>query len=496
MNKKIPEIFGLILVLPLAFWIITEITTLPLLYQVYATAAGLALLLMLIVGRGLPFDVKFIISLCLGYALAGKGFAYISIREPFYIGEIAFVICGLAFMVRLLSKTPVVLEAPQFAIMVWLFLNCGFLIAGFEEFRMLAMRDSSMGYYSLFCIMILYAMINDQSRQAMEKSLKWMVLFGMLSALTVLVNPIIAAIMQIPVLSWFFFPHADSFIPWLVAGCSTGFLIGVQRRSLLLVLVGIAGAALLITTKTAGIFSVAVTWFVLLLFARRKEVILLGFMFGTIVVIFMATVSLGGSKTLNDYVKRSEHMQTILDLKDRDGRGAKSTADWRIVWWTIVAKDTMRDNPVFGAGLGGDITTKFIRSTYNRPANASDARYPHNFFFTVLGRMGVFGVAVAGCVWAVLIWFLYQFARAHLRSQTMHPPALIAFTYVTGGMANSLVQATYESPYAAISHWCVMGYLMAYHRVTAPEAETVPGIPGAPYVPLAARPARGVRHAV
>ena len=472
MNKKIFEILGIIAVFPFGFWAVSEIALLPALYQIYAAAVGLAMLAMLLFGRGLPFDLKFVIALCFGYALAGRGFAYISIKEPLYIGELAFIVGCLGFVVRLLSGAPVAWKSPQFAVAAWILLIACYIPGNYTVFGMLTLRDSSMGYYSFFAIMMLYALQEVKAREAIEKSFVWMILFGMISALTLYIPPILDAVMRIPVFARLFYPHPDSFVPWLVAGSSYGIFIGIQKKSLSLIFLGAIGMFLLLTTKTAGIFSLALTWLALLLFAQRREVLVLGIITGTFVAILSAAISLGNIKTLNDYAKHSDHVATFTDINTRDGSGSVSTTDWRIVWWTIVFQDTMKHSPVFGAGLGGDITSHFIRATYKRPITSADARYPHNFVFTVLGRLGLVGVAVAGIIWTVIVGFLYCFARDHLRKDVVHPPALIAFTYVVGGMANSLVQTTYEAPYAAIPHWALLGYLMAYYQAMGRKAKT------------------------
>ena len=62
--------------------------------------AGCFSVLLFSAWRDVPIDAKLLFIVILGYALGGKGFAYVSPFEPIYIGEISLSFCMVGFLLR------------------------------------------------------------------------------------------------------------------------------------------------------------------------------------------------------------------------------------------------------------------------------------------------------------------------------------------------------------------------------------------------------------
>ncbi|MFN9026518.1 MAG: hypothetical protein ACK5VX_10055, partial [Akkermansiaceae bacterium] len=115
------------------------------------------------------------------------------------------------------------------------------------------------------------------------------------------------------------------------------------------------------------------------------------------------------------------------------------------------------------------ISSHFLQSYMRIDLNSEEAikyaRYPHNIVFTVFGRMGFVGLSIFVALLITVIKLLILVTR--IQSRDTSPggkTALLALLIVIAGIANSLVQSTYEVPYGAITHWFVLGYLIAYYQ--------------------------------
>lgn len=124
----------------------------------------------------------------------------------------------------------------------------------------------------------------------------------------------------------------------------------------------------------------------------------------------------------------------------------------------------MDDNPVFGAGLGSDISSSFLTGFYSadratQGLEEGGARYPHNVLFTVIGRLGLVGLFVFGAYLLIVAKTLVDFCRVFLRRDDYLIGDLLFFALFCSGLANAFVQSTYEAPYAAIIHWVALAYI-------------------------------------
>ena len=84
---------------------------------------------------------------------------------------------------------------------------------------------------------------------------------------------------------------------------------------------------------------------------------------------------------------------------------------------------------------------------------------------TNLGRLGLAGFVIFLILFIVIARFLVKFCRRYFPSPLRKDSDLICFGIVLAGMVNGVLQATYEIPHSAITHWVCLAYLaVRYYR--------------------------------
>ncbi|MBX3736823.1 MAG: O-antigen ligase family protein [Candidatus Didemnitutus sp.] len=139
---------------------------------------------------------------------------------------------------------------------------------------------------------------------------------------------------------------------------------------------------------------------------------------------------------------------------------------FRLVWWRNVAEETLRDGPWLGRGFGADLAKGFVSEYMPDTASEFVTRSPHNVFVTVLGRMGLLGVAAWTAFYAAHATATVRVWRAAGRTSE-RTPTLFAMTWVV--MVSACFGVVLEGPMGAVPFWILLG--LAYAARTAAAAE-------------------------
>lgn len=461
-QNKIAQAILAVSLIVLGIWASVTTVSLDIEYQVVLIISAVIVTSITFIKRSLPFDYKFLVAVLWGYALGGKGFAYISPVEPIYIGEVALIICTFGLLYRFTRGIKIIPTKLHLVILLWMILVGIYLLDSLPKYGILAIRDSAMAYYGVFFFFSFAMFQNEKCSKAFEKSLKIAVVLGCISSVLFLTIWLPLA-ERVPALQMFFLPHVDAFIPLIVAGTVFCFLKGMSSKSILLLSLGIACLFLLLLNKTAGVFSFVIVLGAITVFAKRFDIA-----FMSVIGIILASLTIAlfiaaGNSQVEKLVFESDSIQTISDIGGASGRHNSNTSDWRLSWWTIIAEDTWETNPVLGVGIGGDITSHFLQSVMRIDLQSQEAqnyaRYPHNILFTVLGRMGFLGLALFLIPFFSIIVFVLRFISLNLKNPDDIDRYLIASVIVLSGITNGMVQSTYEVPHGAIMHWTCLGYL-------------------------------------
>jgi len=468
MNNKIKAVLILICVILLGMFTAQWIVVLPEFYQIFTIALFILTTILLLIKPRIGLDVKFLFFVCTGYAFGGKGFAYISPFEPFYVSEVCLVLCLIGFLLRFPDTWRSIFISKFGLLALFLFLaysGSRLIFFDFPRFRMMAIRDACIAYYALYT----FTTITACQREENLRLLKQMFLIMGPLALIGLTCNITGATMKIhevfPYAKSLFAPHDDIASPILAASAATSFLKGASEAKPHYIMYALLAIIVLSFSKTAGVFCLLGLFGSLILFTQRKELIFSSILVSVILVVSFSIILLFGI----DLNIESAHLNTFSEVVELDiHSGNSSTTSWRLSWWRIITEDTWKTCPLTGFGFGGDISGPFaeevlgVRMTPEVLSQAGFSRYPHNIFFTILGRLGFPLVILFTLMQAGIYFRIGRFARQFLSRGRVDYGLFMMISFVIAGLANSFVQMTYEGPYAAIPHWVAIGGVYAY----------------------------------
>jgi hypothetical protein len=354
-------------------------------------------------------------------------------------------------------------------IFVYLIYSGIHLTADYAQYGLMAVRDSSMAYYSLYYIVGYSLFRNEIVLNTFEKVIKVALFFSVIQ----FGYASIGWAMGIGFLPWLQ-PHPDAYIPLNVGAVLYFVIIGIRRRKIHYIACGCLIAVGLLLGKTAALLALAGAISCAIIFGRVKGLIIpiiLMMAFGLFAIALMIFVdselvidALAGGKTAEAFGIEEGQFVGFSE--------ATGTTKWRWDWWMTIWDDTMRMSPMWGQGFGADITGPFLEMWLGPEYAEAEgyARYPHCILFTLIGRLGLIGVAIFLPILIAIGLLTIKFSRRLFASDSLRDADLICFGVVFAGVVNGLIQATYEIPYAAITHWVCLAYLaVRYYGPTSYE---------------------------
>lgn len=415
--------------------------------------AGAFILLLALAWRGVPIDGKLLFIIILGYALGGKGFAYVSPFEPIYIGEISLALCLLFFVTR--PKQMSLFDTPIHKF-IWLYvIYAGIhLIIDYSNYRLMAIRDSSMAYYSLFFVTAFSLFHNERVVDVFERIIKIAIGLAVLS--------MVYHISRVGIVVTGFAPHTDAYIPVCVGFVVYFLIIGVERRKLHFIAMACIVGLALVAIKTAALMALIAAAGCAILFGGITKLIMPAVLLAALGAVVMAIMAFVDLNLAVNMVAGGGTAET-LGIQGGEFVGFSGTTQWRWLWWTIIYNDTMQMAPFWGQGFGADITGPFLEAWLGQGYGDATgyARYPHNVVMTVFGRLGLIGLIVFCMMFIAVLSFILKFCRSFFPSPQRRDADLICFSIVVAGIVNGILQATYEIPHSAITHWVCLAYLVA-----------------------------------
>jgi len=399
-----------------------------------------------------------------GYAMIGKGFAYLGI-PPVYVGEAAFIAGMVLFLhtrcfIAALTTLPSIFLA---AVMLWVLLRTLPFIGAYGSD---ALRDSVIIMYGGFAFIVVALLLEDSQR--LSTIIRYYAAF-----LGVFVP-------AIPFL-FAFSHHMSQFIPYWPGTAVRLLLIGPGE-----VPVHLAGAAVFVL---AGFRKATLPWIILLLAALMITSVLTrgGMLAFVLPVTFaalmlrkireLATVVVTGlvifaaayavETTFTDHRNTGTaigrqlstrqivaNVESIFGHSDEELEGSRQ---WRLEWWDLIVKDTVFGANFWGGrGFGVNIAAA---SGFGSDRDWEPLRSPHNAHMTILARAGVPGLAL----WALFLTsWLGMIANAMLTARRRGQVEWAGLFLWIGCYAMSMViNATFdvalEGPMQGIWFWCMVG---------------------------------------
>lgn len=402
----------------------------------------------------------FLVAL-VGYALFGRGFAYIG-APPLFISE-ALLGTGLVLVVfgrqtrRIFPTLPLKLIA---VLLVWVAVRT---VPYLGTYGVDAVRDAMVVGYGLFA-MVVVALLLERPERLVEGLREYRVLaFSMLG------------------LGWWLFllfrlrPELFPTWPWApevsvvynkpgdvlvhLAGVTAFFVLGFRRVGIgTLTLLVVAVGAVMVGSRGGTVGYLLGITTLAILKPRRATFGRMAYVGAVVIALALAVPT---SSVELDEGGRSLSIEQLWEnaksvVGQSDEFGLNTTTQWRSEWWSKIIGYTFGGEYFLdGKGFGRNLA-----SEDGFQVDAEDSlRSPHNAHLTLLARGGV----PAFVLWALIhgLWVGYVFAawwRARLARQEgwMSVFAFLA-TYWVAAQVNASFDVYLEGPMGAIWFWAVFG---------------------------------------
>ena len=404
----------------------------------------------------------------LGYAMIGKGFAYLGL-PPLFIGEIALstglvVVLRTGCLIAALATLPSLVLA---ATMIWVLLRTLPYVGvyGFD-----ALRDSVVVMYGGFAFVIIALLLEDGRR---INSMLWS--FGTFVSIYVPAIPFLYAFSHymadyVPNWPGYNVPFLEiraSEIAVHLTGAAVFVLVGFRKVSSLWILFVLAMLVMASVSSRGAMLAFVLPFiFAVLVLGKVRElaaVLVVGLViFATAYVVETAFTT--GQREARTTSERSLSARQIVDnvasIAGQGGEQTEGTKTWRLEWWNIILANTVF-GPNFwtGRGFGLNLADADGFQDGERPDRPA-LRSPHNVHMTLLARAGVPGAAL----WLGLLtsWFammMHAMLTARRRGQTEWAGLfLFASCYAASFVINASFDVALEGPMQGIWFWCLVGF--------------------------------------
>jgi len=404
--------------------------------------------------------LRILAILLIGYALVGKGFAYLGVA-PLYVGEMTMVygLFALAFTPNWSRVFRTAWLWPLFALMLW---GAARTIPYLATDGVDALHDAALWIWGLFAIVIASLIAAEPSRilwleQKFRFFAKWMLIIAPFSFL-------------ITNFSENYLPHAFwADVPYVL----------VKGGDLIVHLTGVFAFAVLLGGLSTALLVPATIVNLILYFTGRASMVT--FCTGTAIVTALrprSSVPWGVFPALflgvfvlwifDIHIQISPHQpdrdvsadQIVDNVKSIFGDSKEETLSgskaWRLAWWDSIIKYTIHgkyfwDGKGFGVNLADD-------DGFQVEADHS-LRNPHNGHLTILARGGAPMLSLWALCQLTLGYGLISGAISARRRGDLHWFGwhMFLFVYCLAFLVNASFDVFLESPVGGIWYWTVYG---------------------------------------
>ena len=427
----------------------------------------------------LPRMALSFLGICLlGYALLGKGFAYIGV-PPLFVGEMALGLCLLALLLRgkpgLLGKSPLL-----YLLLAYMAVGLLSTLPYVGQYGLDAVRDAVLWGYGLFALCVATLLVQcGWVMNAVRQYARLIPLFLCAAPVLLLAGKLLGATgLLLPGTQVSLLDLKGGDVAVMLAMIASLLLLGLHRlpelgaagqalgnkREWLWWLLWTLVAALSIFRVRAGLIAIGAALLVLLLgraASRWKRPVLTLVAILGLLGVFNVQIQLGEQRNTVSVQSLLINLQSITsDTGDADRDGSKG---WRLRWWNSIADYTV-GGPYFWTGKGYGLNladADGFQLGYN--AGEATLRSPHNAHMNILARSGVPGLltwAALQLSFAVMLALAYQRARA--RGQELWAKLnLWTLACWAAFMVNAAFDVYLEGPQGGIWFWSFFGFGMA-----------------------------------
>jgi hypothetical protein len=399
-----------------------------------------------------------------GYAILGKGFAYLGV-PPLFVGEIVLM-AGCVTVLRMGGIPALFAFAPGLLLAVLMAWTLVRTLPFVPVYGMDAPRDSVIIMYGLFAFVVTALLLDDPRRLdtivgLYDRFLLWFVpLVPVLFAASWYLRPLLPSVpgTDVPVIQL-----GPGEVPVHMAGAAVFVMAGFRRVRLAWIL-ALAAAAVMTSVLTRG-------GMLAFLLAVGVAAVAMGKLRQTLTALLAAGALLAAAyateSALGEFVSegvRAERPLSATQIVKNVGSifGTKdpsleASREWRLQWWHKIVDDTVCGDRFWnGAGFGVNLA---LASGYGDPRDSEPLRSPHNAHMTILARAGVPGAAL----WFVfLVLWAGTIVRAFLearRDGEEHWVRLFLWVgcYALACLVNATFDVALEGPMQGVWFWCLIG---------------------------------------
>ncbi len=444
-------------------------------------AAGTAFaVLMTIIGKRYRFEGWFIAIIVACYFLGGKGFSYQRVVAIIYVGEATLAMLLLFHVVRVMTGATSLVPKHRLTVPLLVFLVYGFihLLIDRREFPLImVLRDTATVYYALFFFLVYGSMQHKPTRDYILKLLPVIAAVSLLLYTVTVFGKLGVTLGNASMIRGapLILQTVDAMIPVCIAFSAFAYIKSLQSDGILksiYLISSIACTAPLFYHGKAVFYVAFFAYIVALMIVGHWKILFTMIPMGIGAVLLLMVLIQSGIVKDNDR-KFSRFLDEfssfdVFGVGGSQQKHGQRTVEWRLTWWTMVTEDVMEKRPLFGLGMGSDISSEFHAKFNNSPfINTAQkrARYPHNIVFTILGRMGLIGLVIFIPI-AVLImkelWIGVDIMRRH--GSQCDPRYAFTWAFVLAGFVNAFFQSTFEAPYTAIMFWTLLAVLAVMNK--------------------------------
>jgi hypothetical protein len=422
----------------------------------------------------------------LGYALGGRGFAYIGVN-PLFIGEISLLI-GV-FVIFKIGVIPRLMGVRYFIpLVMFMFWGAVCTVPYLDKYGKDAIRDAVTWGYGTYAFIFAGLLISDPMR--MRKLLinyrKFVFWFLLLAPISTMLSTFFAgALPTVPGSSVPIIEVKGGDICTHLAGCFAYVVALGSNLSPWLAPIMVPVNLGLNLQGRAGLVAFAVAAFVAtVLRPFHPRAMRVFFVIGLGLFLLWASnlkIEKGNRELSFHFLTKA--VSSIY--QDSDDPAIEGSKEWRKKWWNDIINYTVH-GPYFWTGKGFGVN---LATDDGYEVEGDDAlRSPHSGHMTMLARMGVPGF----CLWVLVQGSLgYYIVRSYIRARKkkhMNWSGVFLFlgAYWAAFMANTGFDVFIEGPMGGIWLWCIygtgVGAIYLYKRY--PELLTPAPPPPPAFVPI------------
>ena len=404
--------------------------------------------------------------LLLGYALLGRGFAYLGVG-PIFIGEITL---AFGLMIWLLNRFcfEVFRLIPACLVAAFIFWNAGQTLPYLTEYRVNTMRDAASWGYGFFALIVATLLIArpDRLRFLLGRYRRFVIIFAALAPVVWLLQLMYGQALPsvpgsaTPIVN----PKAGDLLVHL-AGSAAFLVSGLGGASLLVAIMLCINFPLFAFWNRGGMIAFLLSFALVAILSPFKARVF--YVLGIFVFAFGVLFATGAKVEFPGLSENLElsteqlvlNVQSVVGQDPTSAGRLDSTKQWRLEWWDEIVGYTFGGD-YFWTGKGYGINLAEDDGFQNkRTEDDTPLRSPHSAHMTFLARSGVPGL---------VLWLALQLTWAtgmlvgYLRSRRRRERGwmgifLFLLAYWMAFMVNASFDVFLEGPMGGIWFWTVYG---------------------------------------